>query len=112
MMLTILNYIFFAGGVFAFFYALLALFSRLDHLRVQKALAAAYKPETEIQTTKNSPVAEALWERTKIFLQNEQFDAALADCRQVLAINPNHAAAKRLWDHLPEPEHTSRPLGG
>jgi hypothetical protein len=109
MRLTFLSYIFFTGGIIALLYAILALLSLLDHLRAEKkAMPGNYKPGAELQATKGSPAtAEALWERTKIFLQNEQFDAALADCKRVLAINPNHAAAKRLWNHLFPPELAS-----
>jgi len=109
MTLTLLSYIFFTGGIIALLYAILALLSLLDHLRVQKAMPGNYKPKAELQATKgSSAAAEALWERAKIFLQNEQFDAALTDCKHVLAINPNHAAAKRLWNHLFPPELASR----
>lgn len=109
MTLTLLSYTFFAGGLIALLYAILALLSFLDYLRVQEAMPGNYKPGAELQATKGSyAAAEALWERAKIFLQYEQFDAALADCKRVLAINPNHAAAKRLWNHLFPPELASR----
>jgi len=104
MTLTALSYIFFAGGIIAIIYAILALLSLLDHLNALKAVVGNYKQGAKFQATKGTPVTEALWERAKIFLQNEQFDAALADCKRVLEINPNHTAAKRLWNHLFPPE--------
>jgi hypothetical protein len=104
MTLTVLSYIFFVGGIIAIFYAILALLSLLDHSRALKVAAGNYKQEAKFQVTKSTSAAEALWERTKILLQHEQFDAALADCKRVLEINPNHTAAKRLWNHLFPPE--------
>lgn len=105
MTLTVLSYIFIAGGIIAIFYAILALLSLLDHLSALKAVVGNYKQQdAKFQATKGTPATEALWERAKIFLLNEQFDAALADCKLVLEINPNHTAAKRLWNHLFPPE--------
>jgi hypothetical protein len=36
----------------------------------------------------------------EILLRNGRFDAALADCKQALAFDPNHPGARRLWNHL------------
>ena len=100
MELIFLTYIFFAGGVAAIIYLILALFSLLNHTRQQKALPEKYEPEADRPATSGPPAAEAFWARTKILLQNEQFDAAFADCKRTLEINPNHAEAKSCWTIL------------
>jgi tetratricopeptide (TPR) repeat protein len=107
MALTFLAYIFFAGGVVAILYSILALFSLMNHTRVQKVLPDKYEPGADMLAATEPAVAEAFWERAKILLQNGQFDAALADCKRALEVNPNHADAKRLWEHLFPPEFIS-----
>ena len=104
MTLTFLTYIFFAGGIVAILYTILALFSVINHARAQETLPDKYKPGADMVVTRGPAVAEAFWERAKSLLQNGQFDAAFADCKRALEINPNHADAKRLWDHLFPPE--------
>ena len=104
MTLTFLTYIFFGGGVVATLYSIRALFSLMSHDRVQKFLPDKYEPGAGMMVTGGPAVAEAFWERAKILLQNGRFDAALVDCKRALAVNPNHADAKRLWDHLFPPE--------
>ena len=107
MVLTFLTYIFFAGGVVAILYAMLALLSLMNHARVQKALPERYEPGADTPATTGPAVAEAFWGRAEILLQNGRFDAALADCKRVLEINPDHAEAKRLWNRLFPPEPVS-----
>ncbi len=104
MALTILRYIFFAGGVAAIVYSLLALLSWMKHVRFQKFLPDKFEPEASMSAADGPPVAEALWQRAKILLQNERFDAAFADCKRVLEINPDHADARSIWEHLVPPE--------
>ena len=108
MALTFLTHIFLAGGVVTMIYSILALFSLINHARVQKILLDKYEPEADMPAPGGPAVAEAFWERTKILLQNGQFDAALADCKRALEVNPNHADAKRLWGHLFPPELVSK----
>ena len=112
MTLTFLTYIFFAGGVVAILYSILALFSLMNHDRVQKVLPDKYEPGADMMVTGGPAVAEAFWERAKILLQNGQFVAALVDCKRALAVNPNHADAKRLWEHLFPPEFVSTAPAG
>ena len=112
MALTFLAYIFFAGGVVAILYSILALFSLMNHTRVQKVLPDKYEPGADILAAREPAVAEAFWERAKILLQNGRFDAALADCKRALEVNPNHADAKRLWEHLFPPEFISIEAAG
>jgi len=112
MALTFLSLIFFAGGVVAILYSILALLSVMNHARRQKALPDKYEPGADILGTREPAVAEAFWERAKILLQNGRFDAALADCKRALEINPNHAGAKRLWEYLFPPEPVSRVPAG
>lgn len=104
MTLTFLTYIFFAGGVVAIFYLILALFSLMNHDQVQKILPDKYEPGANMLVIRGPAVAEAFWGRAKILLQNGRFDAALVECKRALAVNPNHADAKRLWEHLFPPE--------
>ena len=101
MVLIFLTYIFFTGGVVAIIYLILALFSLVNQARLhKKGLPEKYEPEADIPATSGPPAAEAFWARTKILLQNEQFDAAFADCKSTLEINPNHAEAKSCWTIL------------
>jgi len=95
MVLTFLAYIFFAGGVVAILYSILALFSLMNHARLQKALPDRDEPGADRLAAREPAVAEAFWERTKILLQNGRFDAALADCKRTLEVNPNHADAQK-----------------
>jgi len=107
MALTYLTYTFIAGGVAAILYAILALLSMVDHGWRQKALPDKYEPGPDMPATIGPPVADAYWGRAKILLQNGRFDAARADCKRTLEINPNHADAKSLWQHLVPPEPVS-----
>ena len=107
MALTFLTLIFFAGGVVAILYSILALLSLRNHARLQTALPDKYEPGADIPGTREPAVAEAFWERAKILLLNGRFDAALADCKCALEINPDHADAKRLWEHQFPPEFVS-----
>jgi hypothetical protein len=112
MVLTFLTYIFFAGGVVAILYAMLALLSLMNHARVQKPLPEGYEPGADTPATSGPAVAGAFWGRAEILLQNGRFDAALADCKRVLEINPDHAEAKRLWNRLFPPEPVSKVTSG
>jgi len=100
MMLIFLTSIFLAGGTVAIIYLILALFSFMNNARLQKALPEKYDPEAGLPATSDPSAAEAFWGRTKILLQNEQFDAAFADCKRTLEINPEHAEAKSCWTIL------------
>jgi hypothetical protein len=100
MALIFLTYIFYAGGVVAIIYLILALLSLMNHARLQKGLPDKYEPSADMTATSGPSAAEAFWGRTKILLQNEQFDAAFADCKRTLEINPNHAEAKSCWTIL------------
>ena len=112
MVLSFLSYIFIAGGLAAILYAVLALLSMMDHARRHNALPENRATGTDMPVSSESSVAEAYWERTKIFLQNQRLDAAVSDCRRVLEINPDHADAKRLWEHLFPPKFVSTvPVG-
>ncbi len=112
MTLTFLTYIFFAGGVVAILYSIMALFSLMNHDRVQKVLPDKYEPGEDMMATRGPAVADAFWERAKILLQNGRFDAALVDCKRALEVSPNHADAKRFWEHLLPPEFVSTvPVG-
>ena len=107
MALTFLTYIFFAGGVVAILYSILALLSMMNHAREQKTLPDKYELEANTPETSGPAVAEAFGGRAKILLQNGRFNAARADCKRALEINPNHADAKRLWEHRFPPEIVS-----
>jgi tetratricopeptide (TPR) repeat protein len=112
MALTFLTYTFFAGGIAAILYSMVALFSLMNHTRVQKVLSGKYLAGADMQANEGEAFAEAFWERAKVLLQNGRFDAALADCKRALEINPNHADAKRLWEHLFPPGLVSRVPAG
>ncbi len=107
MALTFLTYIFFAGGVVAILYSILALLSMMNHARERKTLPDKYEPGADTPATSGPAVAEAFWGRAKILLQNGRFNAARADCKRALEINPNHADAKRLWEQLFPPKLVS-----
>jgi hypothetical protein len=104
MVLQFLIYICFAGGVVAILYSFLALLSWMRHVRVQKDPADKHGRGFAMMTAGDPADPEVFWKRAKILLQNERFDAALADCKRILEIDPNHAGAKSLWEHLVPPE--------
>lgn len=107
-----MTYIFFAAGVVAVFYSILALVSLMNHDRVQKVLLEEFEPGTDVLVKKGPAVADAFWERAKILLQNGRFDAALVDCKRALKVNPNHTEAKKLLEHLFPPEFGQTVPGG
>ena len=104
MVLTLLTSIFFVGGVAAILYSLLAILSMLNNVRLQKFLPDKYEPVTGKPVADGPPVAEAFWSRAKILLQNQQFAAALSDCKHAVEINPHHVEAKNLWKLIVPPE--------
>ena len=104
MALIILTIIFFAGGFLAILYSILALLSMLKYSRAQKALPEKYEPESDKPDSIGPPVADAFCRRARILLQNQRFDAALADCKRAIDINANHAEAHTLWEHALEKE--------
>jgi len=96
-----LSYIFYAVAIIPILYFILALLSLMDHLELQKKLMSCnYDIGKDLQWQKGSIAAEAFVERAKIFLRNGRFDAARADCKRALAINPDHAEAKRLINYI------------
>ena len=111
-MILMLTIIIFAGGTVALLYTMLALFSLMNHARIRKDLSEKYGPGVDLLATRGPAVAWAFWERAKILLQKGRVVAALADCKGTLNINPNHADAKRLWEHLFPPELVSTVQAG
>jgi len=109
MALVILTIIFYAGGLLAILYAVLALLSMLKYSRAQKALPEKFEPEAGTPATIGPPLAEAYCQRALILLKNEQFEAALADCKRAIDINPKHAEANTLWQHALEREIPPEP---
>lgn len=100
MTLTILVTLFIISGVPAILYLVLALLRLRNHARHRKILAGIDYHGSAPLSARAAAVSEAFWGRTKILLQNGRFDAALADCKQALKINPDHPEAKRLWDYF------------
>ena len=74
----------------------------LKYSRTQKSLPEKYEPEPDKPDTAGPPVADAFCRRAKILLQNQRFDAALADCKRAIDINAKHAEALTLWEHALE----------
>ncbi len=99
MALILLTIIFFIGGFLAILYSILVLLSKLKYSRTQKSLPEKYEPEPDKPDTAGPPVADAFCRRAKILLQNQRFDAALADCKRAIDINAKHAEALTLWEH-------------
>ncbi len=102
MALILLTIIFFIGGFLAILYSILVLLSKLKYSRTQKSLPEKYEPEPDKPDTAGPPVADAFCRRAKILLQNQRFDAALADCKRAIDINAKHAEALTLWEHALE----------
>ena len=104
MALNFLKFFFLAGGAAA---AVFSIVSLLVLIKLKDSKTALNKRELEknMLGMDRSAVAEAFWQRANIFLKNGQINAAFADCKQVLEFNPDHAAARRLWNRflLPEP---------
>ena len=109
MAIMLLTIIFFAGGLFAVLYSIQALLSMQQYSRSQKALPEKFEPEAGISATSGPALVEAYCQRAQVLLKNERFDAALADCKRAIDINPKHTEANILWKHaldreiLPEP---------
>lgn len=99
MALVFLQLMLFAGGVIAILYALISL-AVLKNRRESRKSFKKYELEKYLSRTERLAIAEVFWRRANIFLQNGRVDAAYADCKQALKINPDHAAAKRLWNQL------------
>jgi len=104
MALILLTIIFFIGGFLAILYSILVLLSMLKYSRIQKSLPEKYEPEPDKPDTAGPPVADAFCRRAQILLQNQRFDAALADCKRAIDINAKHAEAHTLWEHALEKE--------
>jgi tetratricopeptide (TPR) repeat protein len=100
MALTLLTCIFLAGGVLAVLYSSMALLSWLNHTRVRKARADIFK----LPAAGGINIAGVFWRRANILLRYERFDAAIADCKRILEIFPNHAEARNLLEHLVSPD--------
>lgn len=106
MALNFLQYFFLAGGIAAAVFSIVSLLV-LIKLKDSKTASNKHEHETYRVGMDRSAVAEALWQRANIFLKNGQINAAFADCKQVLEFNPDHTAARRLWDLLLPPEQVS-----
>jgi len=104
MAIMILTIIFFAGGFIAILYSVLALLSMLKYSRAQKTLPEKFEPAPGKSVTAGPPIAEAYCQRARILLTSGRFDAALADCKRAIDINPKHAEANILWKHALERE--------
>ena len=98
--MTILATLITVAGVLAIFYLIMALLSLKKRGLTPADLPGMADHDGTSLSSGEAAVAEAFWRRTEILLQNGRFDAALADCKQALAIDPDHREAKRLWDHL------------
>ena len=100
MTLTVLAIFSLAAVIPALLYLLLARSSSLNNGRVPVETAANGELASGPPSPERDAVAEAHWRRAEILLQNGRLDAAVADCRQALAMAPDHPEAKALWDHL------------
>jgi len=110
MAITILTIIFFVGGSIAIIYAILALFGMLRNTRAQKVLPDKFVPEAGKPETIGPPIVEAYCRRALILLKSQRFDAALADCKRAIDINPKHAEANILWKHAQDKEIPPAPV--
>ncbi|KPK00558.1 MAG: hypothetical protein AMJ60_00835 [Desulfobacterales bacterium SG8_35] len=110
MAIMLLTIIFFAGGLIAILYSVLALLSMLKYSRAQKALPAKFSPEAGKPATIGPPIVDAYCQRALILLRSGRFDAALADCKRAIDINPQHAEANNLWKHAQEREVPPAPV--
>ena len=114
MAIKILTIIFFAGGAIAILYSVLALLSMLKYSQTRKVLPEKFTPEAGKPETMGPPIVEAYCQRARILLQSHRFDAALADCKRAIDINPKHAEANILWKHAldrtPPPLPVAEPI--
>jgi len=104
MAMTVLTIIFFAAGLLALLYSIVAGLSMYKYMQLQKSLPESMESTGEKSVTVGPPVAEALCNRARLLLKNKRFDAALADCKRAIDLNPSHAAAHTLWEHALEKE--------
>jgi tetratricopeptide (TPR) repeat protein len=104
MAIMLLTIIFFAGGLIAILYSVLALLSMLKYSQAQKALPEKFKPEAGKPAKIGPPIVDAYCQRARILLKSRRFAAALADCKKAIDINPQHAEANFLWKHAQEKE--------
>jgi tetratricopeptide (TPR) repeat protein len=104
MAVTILTIIFFAAGAFAILYGVAAGLNTLKFMRLQKSLPEKLKSTGTQPITTGPPAAEAHCERARLLLKRARFDAALADCKRAIDLNPNHAVAHTLWEQALEKE--------
>jgi len=95
----ILTIIFLAGGFVAILYSVLALLSMMRYSRAQKVLPEKFTPEAGKPATVGPPIVEAYCQRARILLKSQRFEAALADCKRAIDINPKHLEANTLWKH-------------
>jgi Tfp pilus assembly protein PilF len=106
MAMNFLQFFFLACGVAAVIFSIVSLLV-LIKLKDNKTPSNKYELEKYLLEKDRIAVAEAFWQRANIFLKNGQVNAAFEDCKQVLEFNPNHTAAKRLWNHVLPPELVS-----
>jgi tetratricopeptide (TPR) repeat protein len=110
MVLMLLTIIFFAGGFISIIYSVLAMLSMLKYSQAKKVLPEKFTLETGKPATAGPPIVEVYCQRASILLKNERFDAALADCKRAIDINPKHAEANFLWKHALEREIPPEPV--
>jgi len=104
MAMTVLTLIFFAAGFLAMLYCIVAGISMFKFMRLQKSLPEKMESTGGKPVTVGPPVAEAFCNRARLLLKSGRFDAALADCKRAIDLNPNHTAAHTLWEHALEKE--------
>ncbi len=82
----------------------------LQYSRSLKVLPEKFVPEAGTSATSGPAIVEAYCQRALILLKNERFDAALADCKRAIDINPKHTDANILWKSALEREIPPEPV--
>ena len=98
MAIGVLTIIFFAAGFMAMLYGIVAGFSMLKYMQLQKSLPDKLESPGGESVTVGPPEAEAFCSRARLLLKRQRFDAAQADCKRAIDLNPNHAVAHTLWE--------------
>ena len=110
MAISVLTIIFFAAGFMAMLYGIVAGLSMLKYMQVQKSLPDKLESSGGEPVAVGPPEAEAFCSRARLFLKRQRFDAALADCKRAIDLNPNHAVAHTLWELALEKEIPPEPV--
>ena len=110
MAIGVLTIIFFAAGFMAMLYGIVAGFSVLKNMQLQKSLPDKLETTGGESVTVGPPEAEAFCSRARLLLKRQRFDAALADCKRAIDLNPNHAVAHTLWELALEKEIPPEPV--